>query len=157
MLDRFHGAWLGHSIGCSLGLPLEVDPFTGGLPGKPGWKCVQHWFAGADAWPITGYTPRESRLAADVRQAVAESSQTQLELVERIEKAFNRYFWVHTDCNAATVGSIMGAMVGASAIPEHWKAPLGDSLCSGIPGFHSIAISTCGARSHALWKRLGRG
>ncbi len=370
MLDRFHGAWLGRSIGCSLGLPLEVDPFTGGLPGAPGWQCVQRWFAGADAWPIAGYTPRESRaeaehglavrrergacredirrmepdddirytvlgllllerhgfafdswdvgkmwhevlpygavctaetqaylnfaqvtshlnapkpadfrarldwvrthlnpyrewigaqirvdaygyaaafrperaaalawedasfshvkngvygamfcaamiaaafgvvdgracveaglaeiparsrLAADVRAAIAiaESSSTPLELVERIEKAFGHYFWVHTnnntalvaaaivfarddfeaavttavlggwdtDCNGATVGSIMGAMVGASRIPEHWKAPLGDTLCAGIPGFDPIAISACAARSLALWKRLGR-
>ncbi len=371
MLDRFRGAWLGRAIGCSLGLPLEIDPFTGGLPDKPGWKCIQLWFEGADAWPINGYTPRESRagkehslavrtergacredikgmetdddirytvlgllflerhgfafdswdvgrfwhehlpygsvctaetqaylnfaqatchlnapkpadfrarldwvrthlnpyrewigaqiradaygyaaalrpelaarlawedasfshvkngiygamfcaamiaaafgvsdgralvdiglseipagsrLAGDVRSAVAiaESSATQLELVERIEKEFRRYFWVHannnaalvaaaivfargdfetavttavlggwdTDCNGATVGSVMGAMVGESGIPARWKAPLNDTLFSGLPGFHPIRISDCGARTHALWRKLAPG
>lgn len=371
MGDRFHGAWLGRAVGCSLGLPLEVDPFTGGLPGRPGWRCIQLWFEGADAWPIAGYTPRASRaepehgllvrrergacredlkametdddirytvlgllllerhgfafdawdvgklwhevlpygavctaetqaylnfaratshlggakpadfrarldrvrtdlnpfrewigaqiradaygyaaacrpelaarlawqdasfshvkngvygamfcaamiaaafgvsdaralvdiglseipatsrLAVAVRRAVAiaESSSTQLELVERIEREFNGCFWVHavnnaalvaaslvfargdfekavttavlggwdTDCNGATVGSVMGAMVGAAGIPARWREPLNDTLYSGLPGFHPIRISACGARSHTLWQRLAQG
>ncbi len=33
-----------------------------------------------------------------------------------------------TDCTAATVGSILGIMHGASAIPEKWITPIGDSI-----------------------------
>lgn len=59
-----------------------------------------------------------------------------------------------TDCNGATVGSIMGALCGADAIPEGWKTPLNDTLYSFIPGFHPIAISECADRSAAVYRRL---
>ncbi|MBQ8753155.1 MAG: ADP-ribosylglycohydrolase family protein [Clostridia bacterium] len=59
-----------------------------------------------------------------------------------------------TDCNGATVGSIMGALCGADAIPEGWKTPLNDTLYSFIPDFHPIAISECADRSAAVYRRL---
>lgn len=33
-----------------------------------------------------------------------------------------------TDCTAATVGSIMGILLGESGIPERWKTPIGRSI-----------------------------
>ena len=59
-----------------------------------------------------------------------------------------------TDCNGATVGSVMGAMYGAKAIPEHWTKPLNDTLYSFIPGFHPITISECARRSVDVWNKL---
>lgn len=55
-----------------------------------------------------------------------------------------------TDCNGATVGSIVGAMRGASGIPAKWSDPLNDTLNSSIAGYHPIAISECARRSVAL-------
>lgn len=52
-----------------------------------------------------------------------------------------------TDCNGATVGSIVGAMTGADAVPEHWKGRLNDTLNSLVPGYHPIAISECARRA----------
>ena len=52
-----------------------------------------------------------------------------------------------SDCNGATAGSIFGAMFGAAAIPDKWKAPLHDTLHSRIFGYHPIAISECATRS----------
>jgi ADP-ribosylglycohydrolase len=52
-----------------------------------------------------------------------------------------------TDCNGATVGSIVGAMIGAERIPPKWKAPLNDTLYSEVSGYHPIAISECARRS----------
>ncbi len=43
-----------------------------------------------------------------------------------------------TDCNGATVGSIMGAMVG---VPERWSKPLNDTLETGVAGYHRVKIS----------------
>ncbi len=59
-----------------------------------------------------------------------------------------------TDCNGATVGSMVGAMNGAKAIPEHWKKPLNDTMYSFVPGFHPIAVSECAARTLAAAKRI---
>lgn len=52
-----------------------------------------------------------------------------------------------TDCNGATVGSIVGAIAGAQNIPSLWKDPLNDTLNSLISGYHPIAISECAQRS----------
>ncbi len=132
--------------------------------------------------------PRRSRLAQDIGQAVeiAHGAKTQVELVERIWGAFCHYHPVHTnnnaslvtaalifargdfetaittavlggwdtDCNGATVGSIMGARLGASALPDRWIAPLHDTLYAEVTGFHPIAISECARRSEAVYRRM---
>ena len=52
-----------------------------------------------------------------------------------------------TDCNGATVGSILGAANGASQLPAQWTARLNDTLKSGISDYHPVAISECARRS----------
>lgn len=370
--DRFLGAWLGRSAGCALGKPLEAGPYMGGGCGNPGWRNVQLWFEGADAWPIDGYTPEHSRaetdpglhigrgslpctrehikfmqtdddirytvlglvmleergldfdtwdvgklwhsrltygqvctaetqaylnfaqvtshihhdrprdvverldwvrtyrnpyrewigaqiradgwayaaagnpelaaelawrdaalshvkngiygemfaaamiaaafvepdpaaivaaglaqiparcrLAEAVVQAVemARTATSQIGLVSDLWEGFSHYHPVHTinnaalvaaalvyaagdfetaiatavlggwdtDCNGATVGSIMGAALGAAALPAKWTDPLNDTLYAEIPGFHPIAISECAQRTHAVWTRASAG
>ncbi|MHA6484860.1 ADP-ribosylglycohydrolase family protein [Paenibacillus sp. strain BS8-2] len=59
-----------------------------------------------------------------------------------------------TDCNGATVGSIMGASWGAQRLPQHWTAPLRDTLYSEISDFHPIAISQCAERSYQVFRKL---
>jgi len=135
--------------------------------------------------------PRDSRLAHDVRKAVAIAEETtdQLELVRRIWDAFCHYGCVHTnnnaalvaaalvyggddfekaittavlggwdtDCNGATVGSILGAKLGASRLPGHWIEPLRDTLYAEVNDFHPIAISECARRSYEVFaKGIGR-
>ena len=52
-----------------------------------------------------------------------------------------------TDCNGATVGSIVGPLNGQTSIPENWSAPLNDILHSQLAGYHPIPISECARRS----------
>ena len=52
-----------------------------------------------------------------------------------------------TDCNGATVGSILGAMLGAQALPPFWVGRLNDTLLSRIADYHPIAISECARRA----------
>ena len=59
-----------------------------------------------------------------------------------------------TDCNGATVGSMIGAIAGAQAIPAFWKEPLHDTLKSNIFGYHPIAISECAKQSMEINARL---
>lgn len=61
--NKFYGAWLGRSVGCALGKPLEYWDYLYGKDGRPGWENVELWFRGADAWPIKGYTPGHSSAA----------------------------------------------------------------------------------------------
>ncbi|MCM3339861.1 ADP-ribosylglycohydrolase family protein [Paenibacillus sp. MER TA 81-3] len=366
--DKFYGAWLGRSVGCALGKPLESMHFLEGLGDNPGWKNVQLWFEGADAWPIRSYTPGHSRakeelglelapygeqsqlenirymesdddvrytvlglvmleekgadwdswdigklwhqkltygqmctaetqaylnfarvthhlekqrpddwhtkldwvrnylnpyrewigaqirvdgfaygaagnpelaaefawrdasfshvkngiygemfvgamiaasfvesdaeriieiglseipdncrLAHAVRNAVqiAKTAKSQLEMVERIWESYKNYNPVHTinnaalcaaslvyaqgdferaittavlgwdtDCNGATVGSIMGAILGASQLPESWTSKLNDTLYAEINGFHPISISECASRSYEVFQNI---
>lgn len=60
-----------------------------------------------------------------------------------------------TDCNGATVGSIMGAMLGVGGIPEHWSGRLNDTLMSMVPDYHPIAISECARRSLTIARAIG--
>jgi ADP-ribosylglycohydrolase len=59
-----------------------------------------------------------------------------------------------TDCNGATVGSMVGAICGGKKAPAHWTARLNDTLNSQIPGYHPIAISECARRSHEIARAL---
>ncbi len=56
-----------------------------------------------------------------------------------------------TDCNGATVGSVVGAMNGEKGIPEYLKTPLNDTLYSSIPDFHPVKISECAKRTYNLY------
>lgn len=46
-----------------------------------------------------------------------------------------------TDCNGATAGSVLGGLIGASAIPAKWTAPFKDTLETGVQGYHRVKIS----------------
>lgn len=51
-------------------------------------------------------------------------------------------------------GSIVGAMLGAKALPRKWIDPLHDTLNSQIIDYHPIAISECAQRSLAIAKKV---
>jgi ADP-ribosylglycohydrolase len=59
-----------------------------------------------------------------------------------------------TDCNGATVGSILGAIHGAKRLPQHWIGRLNDTLYSGIIGYDPIAISECAKRSVEVIRKI---
>jgi len=46
-----------------------------------------------------------------------------------------------TDCNGATVGSIVGLIVGARNIPEKWSSPIHDTIETGLSGKNRLSIS----------------
>jgi ADP-ribosylglycohydrolase len=55
-----------------------------------------------------------------------------------------------TDCNGATAGSVLGAMIGTAGIPAHWSDRLNDTLHSGLPDYHPISIRRCAQMSHEI-------
>ena len=46
-----------------------------------------------------------------------------------------------TDCNGATVGSIIGMARGIDNITEHWTKPINDTLHTSIFGVGTVKIS----------------
>lgn len=52
-----------------------------------------------------------------------------------------------TDCNGATVGSVLGAMMGAEALPRRWTDPLNNRTRSAVIGFDNSAFTALAQRS----------
>lgn len=59
-----------------------------------------------------------------------------------------------TDCNGATVGSVVGAITGARHAPDHWVGRLNDTLKSGVVGYDPIPISECARRSLQIVRQV---
>ncbi|MBD3243458.1 MAG: hypothetical protein GF331_22905 [Chitinivibrionales bacterium] len=57
-----------------------------------------------------------------------------------------------TDSNGATLGSILGAMYGARAIPSEWKDVFSDTLQGGVAGIERIAISQAARETYEILK-----
>ncbi|MFH0937815.1 MAG: ADP-ribosylglycohydrolase family protein [Planctomycetota bacterium] len=55
-----------------------------------------------------------------------------------------------SDCNGATVGSILGTYLGAKCLPDKWIRPLNDCLKTNLRGLSSVAISELAERSFRL-------
>jgi ADP-ribosylglycohydrolase len=52
-----------------------------------------------------------------------------------------------TDCNGATVGSVMGALLGADGVPDDLAGPLNDTLETALSGVAQLRISDLVERS----------
>lgn len=57
-----------------------------------------------------------------------------------------------TDCNGATVGSVLGVVLGADNLPERWIAPLNDRVNSFVAGYDNSRISDLAERTFNLAK-----
>ncbi|MBS1252861.1 MAG: hypothetical protein MAG451_01904 [Anaerolineales bacterium] len=59
-----------------------------------------------------------------------------------------------TDCNGATVGSVVGATQGAQALPEKWVGPLNDRVRSYIIGYDNAHISELSRRTATVARQM---
>lgn len=59
-----------------------------------------------------------------------------------------------TDCNGATVGSIVGMMLGAKKLPSRWTSRLNDTLRTAIFGYDTIKISQIAKETFELHKKI---
>ena len=46
-----------------------------------------------------------------------------------------------TDCNGATVGSVLGMANGIESVSDYWKKPINDTLHTSIFGVDTVKIS----------------
>lgn len=61
-----------------------------------------------------------------------------------------------TDCNGATVGSIVGMVLGAKALPPKWTAPLNDLVKSGVDGFGLVKISDLALKTIEIFNKINQ-
>ncbi len=61
-----------------------------------------------------------------------------------------------TDCNGATVGSVMGVLLGGRALPTEWTAPIQDSLETGIAGYARVSLTEMAGHTLAVIRKGGR-
>lgn len=59
-----------------------------------------------------------------------------------------------TDCNGATAGSVLGVILGASALPREWIDPLGDKVTLGLVGYHTQSFDSLMTESVQLIRKL---
>ena len=59
-----------------------------------------------------------------------------------------------TDCNGATVGSVVGLVLGAKRMPRKWTDPIRDTLQTGIHGMHEVRLADLAKSSCDLVARL---
>jgi ADP-ribosylglycohydrolase len=59
-----------------------------------------------------------------------------------------------TDCNCANVGSVLGIILGAEALPEHWTAPLQDTLFTTVSQFRELRISDLAGRTARIAEKV---
>ncbi len=59
-----------------------------------------------------------------------------------------------TDCNGATVGSVMGALLGAQGVTDDLAGPLNDTLETALSGMSRMAISELAERTLAVALRM---
>lgn len=57
-----------------------------------------------------------------------------------------------TDSNGATVGSIMGTMLGAKVLPSKWISPLNNKIRTSLKGFDNSLLSDLAKRTVAIAK-----
>lgn len=58
-----------------------------------------------------------------------------------------------TDCNGATVGSVIGIMLGAEKIPEYWYACYGQKLETSISGYNTVTVADLTAKTIELLRK----
>lgn len=61
-----------------------------------------------------------------------------------------------TDSAGATVGSVLGALGGASTIPSEWTAPLRGVVATSLPGGSERSLDDLARRTRALPERMAR-
>jgi len=59
-----------------------------------------------------------------------------------------------TDCNGATVGSIMGMMLGAAKMPAKWTRRLNDTLHTSLTGYPVVKITQIARETFQLFKEI---
>lgn len=112
---------------------------------KTGQRIVEHY----GKYFFAGAINNACCVAAALLYGWGDGSSSPEETFERtittaVQLAFD------TDCNGATAGSILGLILGASALPDKWIGPLNDTLRTCVAEFGQVSIAELASRTYQL-------
>jgi hypothetical protein len=112
---------------------------------KTGQRIVEHY----GKYFFAGAINNACCVAAALLYGWGDGSSSPEETFERtittaVQLAFD------TDCNGATAGSILGLILGASALPGKWIDPLNDTLRTCVAEFGQVSIAELASRTYQL-------
>lgn len=106
-----------------------------------------------DTYGFAGVINNACCVAAALLYGWGDGTGTSAEIYERtITTAIQLGY--DTDCNGATAGSVVGLVLGASALPDKWIQPLNDTLRTCVAGFGRVSIHEMALRTYELSRIL---
>lgn len=117
-----------------------IDGYKNGISQK---ECFQKIHAEYDEYTVHGWCHTISNAMIVAASLLYGEGDYGRSVCMAVETGFD------TDCNGATVGSILGMAFGAEAIPSYWTDPIGDTLHTSIFEVGTVRISDCVAKTLA--------
>lgn len=98
-------------------------------------ECFKHIHSEFDEYTGHGWCHTISNAMIVVAALLYGNSDFGRSICMAVEAGFD------TDCNGATVGSILGMANGIESVPEYWSKPINDTLHTSIFGIDTVKIS----------------
>lgn len=111
---------------------LVVEAFKGGVSKQ---KCFEMIHDKYDEYSEHGWCHTISNAMIVVAALLYGKGDYGSSVCMAVETGFD------TDCNGATVGSVLGMANGIQSIPEYWTKPINDTLHTSIFGVDTVKIS----------------
>jgi ADP-ribosylglycohydrolase len=124
------------------------------------WRADGDWRATGEriaerygAYGFAGTIPNACCVAAALLEGWGDGTGSAAEIYERaITVAVQLGF--DTDCNGASVGSLVGVMLGGHALPAKWTDPLHDTLRTCVAEFGQVGIAEMARRTFSLSREV---
>ncbi len=111
-----------------------VDSFKAGMPEQ---ECFDMIHSKYDEYTQHGWCHTISNAMVVVAALLYGEGDYARSICMAVETGFD------TDCNGATVGSVLGMANGIGSIPEYWTKPINDTLHTSIFRVGTVKISDC--------------
>lgn len=115
-----------------------LDGFRNGTDQKAAFEYIHERYDESDSY---GWCHTNSNAMIVVASLLYGGGDFGKSLCMSVETGFD------TDCNGATVGSILGMANGIKSIPEYWSKPFGDKLNTSIFGVGAVKISDMASKT----------
>lgn len=114
------------------------DEYKNGLSQKDSFKAIHTKYDETTKYGWTHANPNAMIVVASLLYGNVDYGES---ICMAVEAAFD------TDCNGATVGSILGMVNGINGIPEYWTKPINDTLHTSLFYRQTVSIKDAAKRT----------